>query len=213
MNDKKIRLEEILKDCVPFLPIIFLVLGYFIAAIRIGSLPYDEVSVEVEEPIYEMQKIGQIPLEHLQNEKSSGWRTIYSDVPILDKEGKPIKRKSIKTFRGRGTHEIKLEEHEITIPKMASTPWRKTTKTDFEIEPSPTGGTRLRPVAVWVTYKENVENIGTGVYYKTKKVTFDIGVDPKSGAIYGATLGTALTFVLFFIKYAKKLRTKRTNNG
>lgn len=204
---KKTIFEEILRDCVSFLPIILLILGYFVSIVRINNMPFDEVSIEVEEPVYEVQKLGEVPLSHLQNENPDGKRDVYREVPVLDKEGKPIKRKSLKNFNGQGKHTIKVEEKEITIPKMGTPPWYKTRKTEFEIEYTAFGN-RLIPVAVWIDYKENVKNEGMGYFYKAKKVEFDIGINPKAGAVYGGAIGTAINLILIIVKYVRGLVRK-----
>jgi hypothetical protein len=198
--------EELFKDLVSFLPSIFLMLGFFLALGMGVFAPYHEVSIEIQSPIYKLQKIGDVPQNHLDNEKSPGYRAIYANVPELNREGKPVLKKSNQTFRGRGTPIVTVDNvYEITLPQMGSPPWKKARVAREVVEGAPSG---IYSGRYYVIYNENIENEGTGIYHSSKKVKFDIGIDAKNFAIYGSILGTILNFVLIAVKYYRKSNQK-----
>jgi hypothetical protein len=206
----KNRTIELIEDLIPLFPGMGLALGYICALVVISPffpvfIPYNVVSVAIEEPIFEKKIIGKVPKNHPVDGKSDGYRFIEKEVPVLSQDGRSIIKKRNKSFKGRGTHKIIVEESEITIPRMGDPPYVKEGKLQVihsgQVFPPGKHVPGTEELVLFTFYTENIEYEGTGFFYKKKKVQFDIGIDPKEWSIFGGIIGTIISLIFFIKKH------------
>jgi len=215
MSDK---IEVILGEVAGILPGIGLLLGWISYYFVLSLTPVQEVKVEILEPVYEKVEFAKIP-ENQEfigppppDAKPTNYRVVYKEIPVLDKDGKPVFRREERTFSGPGNAKVTMSEvTEILVPILKQPPWTygdvelPSTKPYEDPKPKPS---IFSPPPKWARiYKENVQYKGTGVYHVIKNVKFDIGITPDGMAVRFATVASLISLGLVLYKLRRASRS------